>query len=125
MLKQKKRRLFNGKVTWFFNSWPVIGGLSLSRLPGENLMLYVKDNLNLQHFINLDLVTNVIVTDQTDGSQRFSIHYTGHSATQIIVADPEQQEDLLLSLSLHNTPHSIDVQLPPNDWLPPNKKEAP
>lgn len=67
-------------------------------------MIYIKDNLNYQHFINLDLVTNVIVTDLEDGSQRFSIHYTGHSATQIIVADPEQQEDLMLSLIIHNQP---------------------
>ncbi|OYM94181.1 hypothetical protein [Acinetobacter baumannii] len=67
-------------------------------------MLFVKDNLKTQHFINLDLVTNVIVTDLEDGSQRFSFHYAGHIATQLIVADPEQQEDLLLSLSLHNNP---------------------
>lgn len=87
-----------------FNSWPVIGGLSLSWFPGENLMLFVKDNLKTQHFINLDLVTNVIVTDQGDGSLRFSIHYTGHIATQLIVADPEQQEDLMLSLIIHNQP---------------------
>lgn len=67
-------------------------------------MLYVKDNLKTQHFINLELVTNVIVTDQGDGSLRFSFHYAGHIATQLIVADPEAQEDLLLSLSLHNQP---------------------
>lgn len=79
-------------------------------------MIYVKDNLNYQHFINLDLVTNVIVTDLEDGSQRFSIHYTGHSATQIIVADPEQQEDLLLSLNLHNKPFFEDAIIPPAVW---------
>lgn len=67
-------------------------------------MLFVKDNLKHQHFINLDLVTNVIVTDLEDGSQRFSFHYAGHIATQLIVADPKQQEDLLLSLFIHNQP---------------------
>lgn len=75
-------------------------------------MLYVKDNLKNQHFINLDLVTNVIVSDVGDGSLKFSVHYAGHIATQLIVADPEQQEDLLLSLSLHNTPKSLDLELP-------------
>ncbi|MDD9315837.1 hypothetical protein [Acinetobacter lactucae] len=85
-------------------------------------MVYVKDNLNYQHFINLDLVTNVIVTDLKDGSQRFSIHYTGHSATQIIVADPEQQEDLLLSLSLHNKPCFEDAIVPAEVWQ--KSKEA-
>ncbi len=85
-------------------------------------MVYVKDNLNYQHFINLDLVTNVIVTDLEDGSQRFSIHYTGHSATQIIVANPEQQEDLLLSLSLHNKPCFEDAIVPAEVWQ--KSKEA-
>lgn len=79
-------------------------------------MIYVKDNLSYQHFINLDLVTNVMVTDLEDGSQRFSIHYTGHSATQIIVADPEQQEDLMLSLSLHNKPFFEDAIIPAAVW---------
>ncbi|MEX7978903.1 hypothetical protein AB3G51_16235 [Acinetobacter baumannii] len=67
-------------------------------------MLFVKDNLKTQHFINLDLVTNVIVTDLEDGSQRYSIHYAGHIATQLIVADPKQQEDFLLSLIIHKQP---------------------
>lgn len=67
-------------------------------------MLYVKDNLKNQHLINLDLVTNIIVTDLDDGSLKFSIHYAGHIATQLIVADPKQQEDLLLSLIIHKQP---------------------
>ncbi|HEO1777681.1 TPA: hypothetical protein VAM24_002094 [Acinetobacter baumannii] len=79
-------------------------------------MLFVKDNLKHQHFINLDLVTNVIVTDLEDGSQRFSFHYAGHIATQLIVADPEQQEDLLLSLSLHNKPSFEDAIVPAEVW---------
>ncbi|OJK08872.1 hypothetical protein BRY75_02890 [Acinetobacter baumannii] len=67
-------------------------------------MVYVKDNLKNQHLINLDLVTNVIVTDLVDGSLKFSFHYAGHIATQLIVSDPEQQEDLMLSLIIHNQP---------------------
>lgn len=67
-------------------------------------MLYVKDNLKNQHYINLDLVTNVIVSDLGDGSLKFSVHYAGHIATQLIVADPEQQEDLMLSLIIHKQP---------------------
>lgn len=78
-------------------------------------MLFVRDNLKHQHFINLDLVTNVIVTDLEDGSQRFSFHYAGHIATQLIVADPEQQEDLLLSLSLHNKCFE-DAIIPAEVW---------
>ncbi|EOE6707664.1 hypothetical protein ACKSBH_000042 [Acinetobacter baumannii] len=78
-------------------------------------MLFVRDNLKHQHFINLDLVTNVIVTDLEDGSQRFSFHYAGHIATQLIVADPEQQEDLLLSLSLHNKCFE-DANIPAEVW---------
>ncbi|HCT9561350.1 hypothetical protein ABFK62_02950 [Acinetobacter baumannii] len=79
-------------------------------------MLFVKDNLKHQHFINLDLVTNVIVTDLEDGSQRFSFHYAGHIATQLIVADPEQQEDLLLSLSLHKKFRFEDAIVPAEVW---------
>ncbi|MFA3251674.1 hypothetical protein [Acinetobacter baumannii] len=79
-------------------------------------MLFVRDNLKHQHFINLDLVTNVIVTDLADGSQRFSFHYAGHIATQLIVADPEQQEYLLLSLSLHNQPGFEDAIVPAEVW---------
>ncbi|SSR05697.1 hypothetical protein [Acinetobacter baumannii] len=86
-------------------------------------MLFVKDNLKHQHFINLDLVTNVIVTDLEDGSQRFSFHYAGHIATQLIVADPEAQEDLLLSLSLHNKPCFEDAIIPAEVWQ--KTKEAP
>ncbi|QNY13552.1 hypothetical protein IC766_15895 [Acinetobacter seifertii] len=85
-------------------------------------MLFVKDNLKHQHFINLDLVTNVIVTDLEDGSQRFSFHYAGHIATQLIVADPEAQEDLLLSLSLHNNPYARETDIP---FHPLNIMEAP
>ncbi|EOZ8548537.1 hypothetical protein ACQWSH_000997 [Acinetobacter baumannii] len=79
-------------------------------------MLFVRDNLKHQHFINLDLVTNVIVTDLEDGSQRFSFHYAGHIATQLIVADPEQQEDLLLSLSLHKKLRFEDAIVPAEVW---------
>ena len=86
-------------------------------------MLYVKDNLKTQHFINLELVTNVIVTDQGDGSLRFSFHYAGHIATQLIVADPEAQEDLLLSLSLHNKPFFEDAIIPAAVWQK-NKEES-